>query len=102
RAFRARIVGDAAHRLLQCAAHDVDASLLIGVGALDGQRGRSAEQGDATTRNDAFFNGSAGRVERVIDAVLAFLDFHFGRTADLDDGNAASELGKTFLKLLAV
>jgi len=32
-------------------------------------------------------------MHRVIDPVLAFLDFNFGRTADLDDGNAASQLG---------
>src|SRR5690606_11354140 len=86
RAFGTGIVGDAAQRLLQGAANDRDAGFLVGVDAL-GLDGRgSTEQGDATTRNDAFFDGGAGRVERVIDAVLALLDFHFGRTADADHG----------------
>jgi hypothetical protein len=41
-------------------------------------------------------------VQGVVNAILAFLDFHFGRTADLDDGHAASQLGQTFLQLFAV
>ena len=52
--------------------------------------------------NDAFFNRGAGRVERVFDAVLAFLHLDFGGTADLDHRNAAGQLGQTFLQLLLV
>ena len=36
------------------------------------------EQSSAAARDDAFFDRSAGCVERVIDAVLAFLHFDFG------------------------
>ena len=36
-----------------------------------------AQQSDAAARNDAFFNGCAGCVQRVVDAVLALLDFDF-------------------------
>jgi hypothetical protein len=46
------------------------------------QRLERAEQGDAAAGDDAFFNGSAGRVQRVVDAVLLFLHFDFGRAAD--------------------
>src|SRR5690606_23050356 len=46
--------------------------------------------------------GRAGRVEGVVDAVLLLLDLNLGRTADADDGNAASQLGQTLLELLAI
>jgi hypothetical protein len=58
-----------------------------------------AQQRDAAAGNDAFFNGCARGVQRVVDAVLAFLDFDFRGAADLDDGNAARKLGKTLLQL---
>ena len=61
-----------------------------------------AQQGNAAARNDAFFDRSAGGVQRVVDAVLALLDFDLGRAADLDDGNAAGKLGQTLLQLLPV
>jgi hypothetical protein len=41
-------------------------------------------------------------LKRVIDAILALLDLDFGGAADLDDGNAASELGKPLLQLFLV
>src|SRR3546814_11939256 len=44
----------------------------------------------------------AGRVKRVVDAILAFLDLDFGRAADLDHGHTAGELGETLLELLAI
>ena len=34
--------------------------------------------------------------------MLAFLGLNFGGSANLDDGNAASQLGQTFLQLLAI
>src|SRR5690606_10389472 len=102
RAFVAGVVDDLTHRLLKRAAHDGDTGFLVGVDALGGKVGRSAQQSHAAARNDAFFNGSASRVERVVDAVLALFHFHFGRTADADHGSAASELGQAFLELLAV
>src|SRR5450756_583103 len=41
-------------------------------------------------------------MHRVINAILALLDFGFSRAADADHRDAARELGKTFLQLLAV
>src|SRR5690606_25804624 len=102
RAFSAGIVGNGADRSLESAAHDGDTGVLVVIGALDLDGVRSAEQGNATTGNDAFFNGSAGCVQRVVDAVMALLVFHFGGTTDADDGNATGELGQTFLQLFAV
>ena len=42
------------------------------------------------------------RRERVFDAVLLLFELGLGRSTDLDDRNAAGELGKTLLQLLAV
>src|SRR3546814_7318255 len=47
-------------------------------------------------------NGRTGGVQRVVDAVLAFLHFNFSRAANLDHCNAASKLGKTLLELFTV
>ncbi len=41
-------------------------------------------------------------MKRVINAILALLDLDLGRTANLDDCDASSELGKAFLKLFLV
>jgi hypothetical protein len=42
------------------------------------------------------------RVSGVFDAVLLLLQLDLGRGADLDDGNAAGQLGQALLELLAV
>ena len=59
-------------------------------------------EGHAATGHDTFLNGGAGCVQGVIHAVLALLDFDFGRPADFDDGDAACEFRKTFLQLFLV
>src|SRR5712672_3301425 len=41
-------------------------------------------------------------MHRVINAILALLDFDFGRAADADHRDAACELGQTLLQLLTV
>ena len=56
----------------------------------------------AAARNDAFLDRRAGRVESVVDAVLALLHLDLGRAADLDHGNAAGELRQPLLQLLTV
>src|SRR6202011_3426765 len=84
-------------------ADDLDAGLLVVVRGLDAlELLGSAEQGDAAARYDAFFHGRAGRMHRVINAILAFLHFDFGRAADADHRDAARELGETLLQLLTV
>ena len=60
------------------------------------------DQGHAAADDDAFLNGRTGRVQRVINAVLALFHFDFGHAADPDDGNAARQLGHTLLQLFAV
>ena len=97
------ILGNLAKRGLDRLADDVDTARLVVIDALHAfeHLGR-IEKCRTATGNDAFFDGCAGCVQRIVDAVLAFLDFDFRSTTDLDDRNAAGELGKTLLELFLV
>src|SRR4029453_9909796 len=57
---------------------------------------------DAAAGHYAFLDRRTGRIERVVDAVLALLHLDFRRAADLDYGHTARELGQALLELLAV
>ena len=61
-----------------------------------------AQQRDAAARQDAFLDRGAGRMHRVVDAVLALPDLDLGRAADADHRHAAGELGEPLLQLLLV
>ena len=99
----AGILGDLADRRVERLADDIDAAGLVVVDALEAvERLGGVEQRGAAARNNAFLDRGAGRMERVVDAVLALLHLDLGRAADLDHGNAAGELGETLLELLAV
>lgn len=87
---------------MQGLADDADSGILIFVLTLDVQKDRGAKKGCSAARLDTFFDRCTRCVEGVVDAVLLFLHFNFRRAPDADDGNAASELGKTFLQLFAV
>src|SRR5882672_4540989 len=103
RAVLARVDRDLARRPGERLADDLDAGLLVVVRCLDAlELLGGTEQGDAAARHDAFFNRRTGRMHRVINAILALLDFDFGRAADADHRDAACELGQTLLKLLTV
>ena len=103
RAVDAGVLGDLAHRRLQRAADDVDADLLVVVVGLQlGERLGGVEQRDAAAGDDAFLDRGAGRVHRVVDAVLALLHLDLGGAADADHRDAAGELGQPLLQLLAV
>src|SRR5690606_37702948 len=102
-AFHTGILDDLTDRGFQRLADDVDTRLNVAVviDKLANSLGRH-QQGRAAARNDAFLNRGAGRVERVIDAILTLLHLDFGRTADLDHRNAACELCEALLQLLLV
>ena len=87
---------------LERPAHDVDAGLLVLVVALGLDRLRGPQQRHAAARHDAFLDRGAGRVQRIVDAILLLLDLDLGRAADLDHGDAAGELGQPLLQLLLV
>ena len=61
-----------------------------------------AEERDAAAGDDAFLDRRAGRVQGVLDAGLLLLHLGLGGGADVDDGDAAGELGEALLELLAV
>src|SRR4029077_19787841 len=103
RAVFARVDRDLAGRPGQRLAHDLDAGLLVvvlGAQALE-VLGRT-QQRNAAARQDAFLDRRAGRMHRVINAILALLDLDLGRAAAADHRAAAGELGQTLLQLLAV
>ena len=66
----------------------------------DGRGG--LQQRDAAAGHDALLERRAGRLQGVLDAVLLLLHLRLGGRADLDDGDAAGELGEALLQLLAV
>lgn len=96
------VVDDLAHGALQSLADDGHAQLLVKVlgGVLEGLEGeRGLEEGDTTTGQDTFLNGSASGVESVVVAVLLLADFDFRGTTDLDDGDTTGQLGQALLQL---
>src|SRR5690606_969883 len=103
RTIGAGILGDLPHRRLKRAADDVDAAGLVVVRAFEAsERLGRVEQRSTATGDDAFLDRGAGRVERVVDAVLAFLDLDLRGAADLDHRHAAGELRQPLLQLLTV
>ena len=66
------------------------------------ERRLRADERHAAAGDDALFDGRAGRVERVFDAGLLLLHLGLGRSADLDDRDAADELREALLELLAI
>src|SRR6266545_742716 len=56
----------------------------------------------ATTRDDALLDGRLRVAHGVLDAVLALLQLDLGGRADLDDRDAAGQLGQPLLQLLPV
>src|SRR5678815_814804 len=83
--------------------HYLDARVLIGVLTLELVEHRpGADIGNTASRNNAFLDRRAGRMQGVLDARLLFFHLDFGRRADLDHRNAACELGYTLLQLFLV
>src|SRR5258706_10723597 len=102
-AVMAGILRDLTDRRVGRLADDIDAAGLVVIRTLHAlERLGGVEESGTAAGDDALFDSRAGRVESVVDAVLALLDLDFGRTADLDHGNAAGELGKALLELFLV
>src|SRR5205085_8074414 len=103
RALDPGVLRDLADRRLERALHDLDAGLDVGILGLELlDRLLAAQQRDAAARHDAFLDRGAGRIERVLDAVLLLLDLDLGRAADADHRDAARELREPLLELLAI
>src|SRR5471032_917491 len=102
RRFFAGVLHDHAQWLFHRAQHDLDAGVLVGIVTFDADRSAGAQQGHAAAWHDAFFHGSAGRVQCIFNAGFLFLHFDFGGSANLDHGNAAGQLGHALLQLFTV
>src|ERR1700751_854795 len=103
RAILAGIDGDLARRSRERLAHDLDAMLLVFVLRTHAlERLGGAQERHAAAGQDALFDCRAGRMHRVVDAILALLHLDLGSAADADHRDAAREFGKPLLQLLAV
>src|SRR5262245_17315892 len=102
RALEARVVGELADRLLERTRDDRRTRPLVAVEVVDLDRLDRVQERNAATRDDTLLERRAGRLQCVLDAVLLLLHLGLGSSADLDDGNAAGQLRKTLLELLAV
>src|SRR6266567_1929472 len=103
RALGPRVLHDDPDRLLERAADDLDAGLLVGIAAPDLLEGLPAPQErDAAARHDALLDRGAGRVQRVLDPGLLLLHFGLGGCAHIDHRDAARQLREPLLQLLLV
>src|SRR6185437_3594245 len=93
---------DLASRLFERALDDVHADGFIALEFEFIERVEAAKQGRAAAGNDTFLDSRAGGVHRVFDASLLFLQLGLGGRAYFNYGDAADELRKPLLELLAV
>src|SRR5215831_18973976 len=103
RPFCASVISKLTRRFLDRAADNLYADFLVGFQVLDIiERFLRTQQRDAAARDDAFLNRRTRGVQRVFDA--SFLLFHLGlgRSADVDDRNAAGEFRQALLQFLAI
>src|SRR5713226_1863608 len=98
-----RVLRDDPDRLLKCTADDVDAGLLVLLGAPDLVEGLPAPQErDTAARHDALLDRGAGRVQRVLDPGLLVLHLDLSGRADIDHRDPARELREPLLQLFLV
>ena len=105
-ALEAGVERDLLQRSADSGAHNIGAdSLLIGeahgvdLGASGHHR---LDQGHATAGHDALLDGRLCIAHGVLDAVFALLELDLCCRTDLDDGDAASQLGEALLELFAI
>src|SRR5215207_3064030 len=98
------VLGDLTDRLLERPMDDARAGPLVAVERVEqlGHRLLGVQERDASAGHDALLQGRPGRREGVLDAVLLLLELGLGCGTDLDDGDAAGQLGEPLLQLLAV
>src|SRR5690606_475936 len=102
--LEAGVVGDVAGGRLERLPHRLRTgglvALELGDELADGRAG--PQERGAAAGDDALLDGRTGGREGVLDAVLLLLELDLGGRADLDDGDAAGELGEALLELLAI
>src|SRR5213078_3451756 len=102
-AFEAGVDRDLAQRRVERHLDDRGTGGLV-AGQVQLLEGRLAGvyQRDTATRDDALLDGRLRVAHGVLDAVLALLQLDLGGRADLDDRDAAGQLGQPLLQLLPV
>src|SRR5438132_2941131 len=102
-AFGTRVLNDDPDRLLERAADNLDAGLLVVIGAPDlVERLLAPQERHAAARHDALLDRGAGRVQRVLDPGLLLLHLAPGARAALDHRAPARHLREPLLQLLLV
>ena len=102
-AFFACIIGQLPRRLFDSAANNGHANFLVSFKVFDVlEHFLGTEKCDTTAGHNAFFNRSTGSVQCIFDPRLLLLHLGFRRCADVNDGDAARELGQALLELLPV
>src|SRR2546428_8274151 len=103
RALGTRVLNDDPDRLLERTTDDLDAGLLVIIGAPDLVESLPApQQPDTAARHDALLNRGAGRVQRILDPGFLLLHLDLGGRADIDHRDPARELGEPLLQLLLI
>src|SRR5712691_8775974 len=103
RVLGTRVLHDDPDRFLERAADDLDAGLLVVIGAPDLLQGLLAPQEcDTAAWHDALLDCGAGRMQRVLDPGLLLLHLYLGGRAHVDHRDAARELREPLLQLLLV
>ena len=103
RAFQAGVLNDLAQGLFQGALDDGDTRglvLVVTLHLLDGLDG--ADETDTAAGDDTLFDGSAGGVQSVLDAVFLLLHLDLRGGTHVDDCHATGQLGQALLQFLAV
>ncbi|HEX7400014.1 MAG TPA: hypothetical protein VF302_09605, partial [Candidatus Limnocylindrales bacterium] len=77
-AVRAGVVGDLTEGRFERAAQDAEAHCLVAHELDEVERRDGLEQSHAATRDQALFDGCAGRRQGVLDAVLLLLELDLG------------------------
>src|SRR2546427_10123917 len=97
------VLRDDPNRLLERAADDLDAGLLVVIGAPDlVERLLAPQERNAAARHDAFLDRGAGRMQRCLDPGLLLLHLGLGGRAHVDHRDAARQLREPLLQLLLV
>mmetsp|Transcript_7509 Transcript_7509/g.33951 ORF Transcript_7509/g.33951 Transcript_7509/m.33951 type:complete len:251 (-) Transcript_7509:1255-2007(-) len=104
-ALHAGVVGDQAAGRDESLLDNLRAELLLGVGERILElvnHEREVHQGGAAAGDDTLLDRGEGGVFGILDAELAVLELGLGGGANLDDGDAARELGDALGELLGV
>src|SRR3989449_3825421 len=91
RVLGTRVLHDDPDRFLERAADDLDAGLLVVIGAPDLLEGLlTPQQCDTAAWHDALLDRGAGRMQRVLDPGLLLLHLYLGGRAHVDHGDRKS------------